>query len=78
MIIPETILTDPEPALITVDDVVFVLPRVRELAPAPVAIATVFPPVELARLMVCAPVPPNRVAVPVFAAVDPRLNVPEV
>ncbi len=34
--------------------------------PAPVAIATVFPPVEFARLIVWAPVPPNNVTGPVL------------
>ena len=42
----------PEPELMVVVDVVFVEPRVTVFAPAPVAIATVLPPVELATLIV--------------------------
>jgi hypothetical protein len=74
----EVSASTPEPELIVVADVVFEEPITRVLAPAPLAIFKVLPPVELARLIVCAPVPPNSVAVPVFAPVPPRFNVPDV
>ncbi len=53
-------------------------PIVMTLAPAPAPMFIVLPPVEFARLIVWAPVPPNRVAVPVPAPVDPRVIVPVV